>query len=68
MFFRTLNDDFNEAFFKSLTRLEQDRLLQFLYDQGHRVKDIAKKLNITESSIYTRINAHRKRTKNIITI
>ena len=61
MFFRTMTDDFIEAFFHSYTRLDQDRLLQYLYDKGHSVKAIASRLGLTSSSVYKRVNAHRGR-------
>ncbi|OCJ38996.1 helix-turn-helix domain-containing protein [Serratia sp. 14-2641] len=60
--FRTMNDDVLEALFiEGLTRVEQDRCMQYLYDKGHNVPAIAKKFNLSQASVYSRINANRGR-------
>lgn len=60
-FFRTMQDDINELFFTELSRVEQDRVLQALYDKKYSVPSIAKKLSVNTGSVYSRINAHRGR-------
>ncbi|EHR5764361.1 TPA: hypothetical protein NKT21_005088 [Vibrio parahaemolyticus] len=60
--FRTMNDDVLEAIFvEGLSRIEQDRLMQYLYEKGYNVPAIAKKLGLSKQSVYNRINAHRGR-------
>lgn len=61
MFFSNMQIDINAAFFAELSRLEQNSFLQSLYDKGHSVPDIAKKMGLQEGNIYKRINAHRGR-------
>jgi len=56
-----MQDDINELFFEGLTRVEQDRMLQALYDRGYSVPSMAKKLSLNAKTIYSRINAHRGR-------
>lgn len=60
--FRTMNDDVLEAIFvEGLSRVEQDRLMQYLYDKGYNATSIAKKFGISKQSVYSRINAYRGR-------
>jgi len=59
--FRTMSDDLHELSFKERPRLEQDRILQGLYDKGYSVNDMSKKLNWPKQSLYLRIDAHRGR-------
>ncbi|WP_051413185.1 helix-turn-helix domain-containing protein [Shewanella colwelliana] len=60
--FRTMNDDAIEGLFKEgMSRLEQDRFMQYLYDKGHNVPAIAKKLGLSKPTVYGRINATRGR-------
>ena len=61
MIFSNMQHDINAAFFKELSSVEQRSFLQGLYDRGHSVPDIAKRINIKENIIYNRINAHRGR-------
>lgn len=60
-FFRTFSDDLHELNFAGLSPVEKQRIMQGLYDKGHDVKTIAKKLNLNESIVRSRINAHRGR-------
>jgi transposase len=60
--FRTMNDDVLEAIFvEGLSRVEQDRLMQYLYNKGYNAPAISKKFCISVQSVYSRINAHRGR-------
>lgn len=60
-FFRTFSDDLHELNFVELSPLEKKRILQGLYDKGHDVKTITKKLNLSESFVRNKIDAHRGR-------
>ncbi|AYO53398.1 helix-turn-helix domain-containing protein [Acinetobacter wuhouensis] len=60
----TLQTHINRAMFNSMPRRDQDNLLQYLYDQGYSVKDIANEYGISANSLYDRINAHRGRGRN----
>ncbi|TKF82300.1 hypothetical protein FCV62_00890 [Vibrio kanaloae] len=60
-FFRTFSDDLHELNFAGLSPVEKKRIMQGLYDKGHDVKTIAKKLNLNEAFVRSRINAHRGR-------
>lgn len=60
-FFRSFSDDLHELNFAGLTSVEQKRIMQGLYDKGYEVKTISKKLNISETYVRARINAHRGR-------
>jgi len=60
--FRTMQDDLNELVFQQFgSRLEQDRMLQALYDKGYSTKEIANKLSLNKNNVYARIEAHRGR-------
>lgn len=59
--FRNMQDSINEAFFHQMPRKDQDAFLQYLYNSGYSVPDIAKKMNIPATTIYSRINATRGR-------
>lgn len=59
--FRRMQDDINFVFFSEFTRVEQDRMLQALYDKGYSVKDIGKKLGMNVAGLYNRIDAWRGR-------
>ncbi len=60
--FRTMNDDVLEAIFiEGLSRVEQDRCMQYLYNKGYNVPAIAKKFNLSNSGVYNRISANRGR-------
>lgn len=60
-FFRTFSDDLHELNFAGLSPVEKQRVMQGLYDKGHDVKTIAKKLNLNESIVRSRISTHRGR-------
>ncbi|MBE8232641.1 MAG: hypothetical protein HAW67_02815 [Endozoicomonadaceae bacterium] len=58
-----MSDDLHELTYKERPRLEQDRMLQALYDKGYNVSSIAKKLQLNQQTVYSRIDAHRGRSK-----
>jgi len=60
-FFRTFSDDLHELNFAGLSPVEKKRIMQGLYDKGYDVKTIAKKLNLNESIVRSRIDTHRGR-------
>ena len=60
----TLQTHINRAMFNAMPRRDQDNLLQYLYDQGYSVKDIANEYGLIATSLYDRINAHRGRGRN----
>ncbi len=66
MFFNGIQREFNRAVLDQHPRKDQDELLQQIYDGGYNVKEIAKLMNITPQSLYTRINAHRGRGGNSV--
>ena len=51
----------NKAFLDQMPRKDQDEVLQQIYDEGYSVKEIAKQLNLSDKSLYPRVNAHRGR-------
>ena len=59
--FRNMQDDLNELYFLELSRVEQNRMLQALYNRGYSASAIAKKLSINTKTVYSRIDAHRGR-------
>ncbi len=52
--------------FRQLPRKDQDDLMQNLYDRGYTAKDIGKFLEMSPQTIYSRINAHRGRSKGLM--
>ncbi|EOW9149368.1 MULTISPECIES: helix-turn-helix domain-containing protein [Vibrio] len=42
-------------------RRDQDQFLQYIYDAGYSVKEIAREYGLSPQTIYSRINAHRGR-------
>lgn len=59
--FRNMQDTINEAFFRQMPRRDQDAFLQYLYDNGYSVPEIAKRMNMSATTIYSRIEANRGR-------
>jgi len=59
--FRNFQDAINEAFFDSMPRKDQDAFLQHLYDSGYSAPEIARKMNLPATTIYSRITATRGR-------
>ncbi|PKH23547.1 hypothetical protein CIG19_08915 [Enterobacterales bacterium CwR94] len=59
--FRRMQDDINTAFFNEYNRIEQNRLMQYLYNLGYNVPAIARKFALSPQSVYSRIDAHRGR-------
>lgn len=60
-FFRTFSEDMHEIGFSGLSLVEKKRVLQALYDKGYSVKAISSKLNISQSCVRSKIDAHRGR-------
>lgn len=59
----TLQTHINRATFNAMPRRDQDTLLQYLYDKGYYVKEIANEYGLNSSNVYDRIDAHRGRGK-----
>ncbi|MFM0399666.1 terminase gpP N-terminus-related DNA-binding protein [Paraburkholderia aspalathi] len=53
--------EYNRQSFKLEPRVDQNTIMQGMYDSGYSVPEIAKYLGMSEASIYARINAHRGR-------
>lgn len=51
----------NRGVFQQMHRRDQDQFLQFIYDAGYSVREIANEYDISQQTIYSRINAHRGR-------
>lgn len=62
----TLQTHINRASFNAIPRRDQDALLQYLYDRGYSVKEIANEYGLNISNVYDRIDAHRGRGKSFI--
>ncbi|AWA88764.1 TPA: helix-turn-helix domain-containing protein [Vibrio parahaemolyticus] len=51
----------NRGVFQQMHRRDQDQFLQYIYDAGYSVKEIAREYGLSPQTIYSRINAHRGR-------
>jgi predicted DNA-binding protein YlxM (UPF0122 family) len=56
-----IHKEISKEMLKTLPRKDQSTVLQGLYDKGYSVPEISKATEISQQSIYNRINAHRGR-------